>query len=168
MRRHLARNASALPPRNSGARVATRCTQRAGVCLDRARRQRRGQRDIDLLVDVEAGRTLLDVIALAQDLEQLLGQGVNVLTTAASAPTFSNRSSRKPPHCEERPPLPPALRTRSGTSSYTSPGRDPFLSDRMRQDATLRKLEVIGQAVRNLSDDCKSREPSNVQLGLAR
>ena len=32
-------------------------------------------------------------------------------------------------------------------ASYTSPGRDAFLSDRMRQDATLRKLEVIGQAV---------------------
>jgi len=45
-------------------------------------------------------------------------------------------------------------------ASYTSPGRDTFLSDRMRQDATLRKLEVIGQAVKNLSDDCKSREPS--------
>jgi uncharacterized protein with HEPN domain len=45
-------------------------------------------------------------------------------------------------------------------ASYTGPGPDAFLSDRMRQDATLRKLEVIGQAVKNLSDDCKSREPS--------
>ena len=30
----------------------------------------------------------------------------------------------------------------------------------MRQDAIIRKLEVIGQAVKNLSDRCKSREPS--------
>jgi uncharacterized protein with HEPN domain len=29
----------------------------------------------------------------------------------------------------------------------------------MRQDATLRKLEVVGQAVKNLSDDTKSRRP---------
>ena len=29
----------------------------------------------------------------------------------------------------------------------------------MRQDATLRKLEIIGQAVKNLSDEAKSREP---------
>lgn len=43
---------------------------------------------------------------------------------------------------------------------YTSSGRDAFLTDRMCQDATLRKLEVIGQAVKNLSDDCKSRAPS--------
>lgn len=29
----------------------------------------------------------------------------------------------------------------------------------MRQDATLRKLEVIGQAVKNLSDQTKSSQP---------
>lgn len=29
----------------------------------------------------------------------------------------------------------------------------------MRQDATLRKLQVIGQAVKNLSDDAKSHRP---------
>ena len=29
----------------------------------------------------------------------------------------------------------------------------------MRQDATLRKLEVIGQAVKNLSEEAKTRQP---------
>ena len=29
----------------------------------------------------------------------------------------------------------------------------------MRQDATIRKLQVIGQAVKNLSDNSKSRQP---------
>ena len=29
----------------------------------------------------------------------------------------------------------------------------------MRQDATLRKLQVIGEAVKNLSEDVKSRQP---------
>jgi uncharacterized protein with HEPN domain len=43
---------------------------------------------------------------------------------------------------------------------YSASGRDAFFGDRMRQDAIVRKLEVIGQAVKNLSDDCKSREPS--------
>ena len=33
-----------------------------------------------------------------------------------------------------------------------------FSADRMRQDATLRKLEVIGKAVKNLSEETKSRE----------
>ena len=44
-------------------------------------------------------------------------------------------------------------------STYTSAGRDAFFAERMRQDATLRKLEIIGQAVKNLSDETKSREP---------
>jgi predicted nucleotidyltransferase len=42
--------------------------------------------DVDFLVDVEAGRTLLDVIALEQDLEELLGQRVDVLTDGGLSP----------------------------------------------------------------------------------
>jgi len=44
-------------------------------------------------------------------------------------------------------------------ATYTSLGRDRFFADRMTQDATLRKLEVIGQAVKNLSDTTKSHQP---------
>jgi predicted nucleotidyltransferase len=36
--------------------------------------------DVDFLVDVEPGRTLLDVIAFEQDVQQLLGRNVEVLT----------------------------------------------------------------------------------------
>ena len=44
-------------------------------------------------------------------------------------------------------------------TEYASAGRDAFFAERMRQDATLRKLEVIGQAVKNLSEATKSRQP---------
>ena len=44
-------------------------------------------------------------------------------------------------------------------ATYTNTGRDAFFADRMRQDATLRKLQVIGQAVKNLSEETKSRQP---------
>ncbi len=44
-------------------------------------------------------------------------------------------------------------------AAYCGSDRDGFFSDRMRQDATLRKLEVIGQAVKNLSEPTKSRRP---------
>jgi hypothetical protein len=37
--------------------------------------------------------------------------------------------------------------------TYCGSGREAFMSDRMRQDATLRKLQVIGQAVKNLRTD---------------
>jgi uncharacterized protein with HEPN domain len=44
-------------------------------------------------------------------------------------------------------------------AAYCGSDHGGFLDDRMRQDATLRKLEVIGQAVKNLSEDTKSRQP---------
>lgn len=44
-------------------------------------------------------------------------------------------------------------------TTYTSTGRDAFFAEQMRQDATLRKLEVIGQAVKNLSEEAKSHQP---------
>jgi hypothetical protein len=48
-------------------------------------------------------------------------------------------------------------------ASYCGSDRDGFFSDRMRQDATLRKLEVIGQAVKNLSEGTKSRQPDSLE-----
>jgi hypothetical protein len=42
--------------------------------------------DVDLLVDIEPGRTLLDVIALDQHLEALLGRPAEVLTVGSRRP----------------------------------------------------------------------------------
>jgi uncharacterized protein with HEPN domain len=44
-------------------------------------------------------------------------------------------------------------------AAYCGDDHGAFLAERMRQDATLRKLEVIGQAVKNLSEHIKSRQP---------
>ena len=56
-----------------------------------ARGDDRPNSDVDLLVDVEAGRTLLDVIALEQDLEEVLGRAVEVLTDAGLSPYLQER-----------------------------------------------------------------------------
>ena len=40
-----------------------------------------------------------------------------------------------------------------------SAGRDAFMAERMRQDAVIRKLEVIGEAVKQLSDETRQRRP---------
>ena len=42
---------------------------------------------------------------------------------------------------------------------YASEGRGTFMADKMRQDAIIRKLEVIGEAVKNLSEKTKQRRP---------
>jgi uncharacterized protein with HEPN domain len=44
-------------------------------------------------------------------------------------------------------------------ANYANAGREAFLAERMRQDAPLRKLQVIGQAVKSLSENSKSRQP---------
>ncbi len=47
--------------------------------------------DIDILVDLDAGYTLLDLIAIKQDLEDLLGHRVDVVTEAALSPYIRDR-----------------------------------------------------------------------------
>ena len=42
---------------------------------------------------------------------------------------------------------------------YTTQGRAAFLSDSMRQDAVIRQLEVIGEAVKQLSAATRKRAP---------
>ena len=42
---------------------------------------------------------------------------------------------------------------------YSVVGRDQFMTDRMRQDAVIRKLEIIGEAVKQLSDATRLRRP---------
>lgn len=42
--------------------------------------------DLDILVELETGRSLLDIVAIKQDLEDLLGCKVDVVTEAAISP----------------------------------------------------------------------------------
>lgn len=47
--------------------------------------------DVDLLVDMEEGRSLYDLVALQQDLEQLLHRRTDVLTANALSPYLKDR-----------------------------------------------------------------------------
>jgi hypothetical protein len=51
-----------------------------------ARGETRPDSDVDLLVTLEPGRTLLDIVAIKQDLQDLLGREVDVVTEAALSP----------------------------------------------------------------------------------
>lgn len=42
--------------------------------------------DVDILVELAAGRTLLDLVAIKQDLEEFLGRPVHVVTAEALSP----------------------------------------------------------------------------------
>ena len=43
--------------------------------------------------------------------------------------------------------------------AYTKGGREVFLATKMVQDAVIRKLEIIGEAVKNLSPSFRSKHP---------
>ena len=47
--------------------------------------------DLDLLVEMDAGRSLLDLVALGQDLEDLLERRVDVLTDTSVHPAIRPR-----------------------------------------------------------------------------
>lgn len=42
---------------------------------------------------------------------------------------------------------------------YTAAGRDAFLADPMMQDAVVRNLEIMGEAVKGLSDSVRAAHP---------
>lgn len=53
-----------------------------------ARGEARHGSDVDLLVDMDPDRSLLDLVGLGQDLEDLLGRRVDVITTRSVHPAM--------------------------------------------------------------------------------
>ncbi len=60
-----------------------------------ARGEERPDSDVDLLVDLEPGRTLLDHVALWQDLEELLGRRVDIVVEGGINRHLSDRILRE-------------------------------------------------------------------------
>ena len=56
-----------------------------------ARENTQPESDIDFLVEMEAGRSLLDLIELSQELEALLQQKVDILTDGGLSPYLEQR-----------------------------------------------------------------------------
>jgi predicted nucleotidyltransferase len=60
-----------------------------------ARGEGKRDSDLDVLVELEAGRSLLDIVAIKQDLENLLNTKVNVVTEAAVSPYIRDQVLRQ-------------------------------------------------------------------------
>ena len=56
-----------------------------------ARGEDRANSDLDLLVDMDPDRSLLDIVGLGQQLEELLERKVDVLTGASLHPALRDR-----------------------------------------------------------------------------
>ncbi len=51
-----------------------------------ARGEESPESDLDLIVEMERGSSLLDIIAIKQDIEELLGRKVDIVTEASISP----------------------------------------------------------------------------------
>ena len=60
-----------------------------------ARGEDRPDSDLDLLVDMDDGRSLVDHVALKQDLEDLLGREIDVVTERSLHPRLRERVLRE-------------------------------------------------------------------------
>ena len=60
-----------------------------------ARGEDTDESDLDVLVEMEDGRSLIDHVAFKQDLEDLLGRKVDVVTEAALHPRMRDRVLRE-------------------------------------------------------------------------
>ncbi len=66
--------------------VACHGARNVQVFGSRARGEARPDSDVDILIQRDPGRSLLDLIAIKQDLEDLLGCAIDVVTEAAISP----------------------------------------------------------------------------------
>ncbi|MGI8549948.1 MAG: nucleotidyltransferase family protein [Dehalococcoidia bacterium] len=69
--------------------------QRVRVFGSVVRGEARPNSDIDVLVDLEPGRSLLDLVAIKQELEDLLGRTVDVVTEAGISPYIREQILRE-------------------------------------------------------------------------
>ncbi|MFN8590643.1 MAG: DUF86 domain-containing protein [Thermomicrobiales bacterium] len=50
---------------------------------------------------------------------------------------------------------------------YAAAGRTQFFAERLRQDATIRQLEIIGEATKRLTSDFRARHPDVAWRSMA-
>jgi len=60
-----------------------------------ARGEESPKSDLDIIVEMEKGSSLLDIISIKQDIEELLGRKVDVVTEASISPYIRNNVLRE-------------------------------------------------------------------------
>lgn len=79
---------------------------------------------------------------------------------AGSALTCGSGSSPKLSSCERRPGLTAhAVDALDAILEYAQDGRDAFFADRKTQDAAIRNIQVLGQAVKGVSEQTRALDP---------
>lgn len=117
--------------------------------------------DLDLLVGLEPGRSLLDLVAMEQDLEDFLGVRVQVVTERSLKPRAREHvlAEAVPPLRKDDLLVDDILDGIEAIEEFVSEGKEGFVRDRRTRDAVVRNLEVIGEAAKRLSPELRARHP---------
>ncbi len=75
--------------------VARHGARNARIFGSQARGEAGAGSDLDILIELDLGRSLLDIVAIKQDLEDLLGCRVDVVTEAAISPYIRDQVLRE-------------------------------------------------------------------------
>lgn len=117
--------------------------------------------DIDLLVEMEPGRSLLEQAGLLVELRELLGRDVDVVTEAGLAATHPGAGYERGhrPLRSDRERLMDIAEAIGRILKYTSRGRTEFESQELIQTWVLRHLEIIGATAGRLSPELRTAHP---------
>jgi uncharacterized protein len=126
----------------------------------RARGDARTDSDLDLLIKAGPRMSLFDVIGLQQDLEELLGIHIEVVTEGSLHPLLREEiiAEARPslPRNDDRILLYDIRRAAERIVTYTTGGRAEFLNSPMIQDAVIRNLEIVGEAGGKVSEPART------------
>jgi len=147
------------------------------VCGSVARGQARPDSDVDLVVDMDDNRDVLDLVELVLDLEQELGRRVDVLAISCGrqpsrySPVYAivadavPITAAPPQRClrlspdHDRRLLPELRQSIALVRSYAHGGEAAFMSNDMAVDAVKLRLGEIADSCRRLSGELKARHP---------
>lgn len=120
--------------------------------------------DIDLLIEFEGRKSLLDLVGLKLELEELLKREVDVVTYKSLHPllrgkniewTGENSLSKDPKIFIEH-----VLESIELIENYSEDKtEEDFFESIQLQDAIIRRIEIIGEAVKNIPDEIKEKYP---------
>jgi len=165
--------------------AATRGAANIRACGSVARGDARTDSDVDLVVDMDDERDVLDLVELVLDLEDELGRPVDVLSVPRGRPlsryspadaivagalpiTAVPPKSRPRPSGDHDQRLLQVLRQSIALiRSYAQGGEAAFMHNDMAVDATKHRLGEIADACKRLSPGLKARHPDIRWRGLS-
>lgn len=119
------------------------------------------QSDLDLLVDMETGRSLFDLGGFLTDLEELLGYPVDVVTEKGLKDRIKSRvlSEAIPLLRETAERLRDIYEAVVRIEKYTQGGRTSFDQNELIQTWVIHHLEIIGEAARAIPQEYQRSNP---------